>query len=127
MAGTMVRFFAVVAILNGMALVLFVLLLTLGSAWTDLGVRMNFVQLDRANVINVKALGQFHASYGFSGENLEYRNSVPRYIAGPALSAAQTNAGLGSVVAACNALASGAGWVWCRRLRRSDVAKNAGR
>lgn len=66
----------------------------------EVGVRMKYAELDRAGVINANALQHFHPDHGFTPDN--HRNSVPRYIAGPALSRLKTNAIFGLAVASGN-------------------------
>lgn len=93
----------VMLIVNVLLIIVSVLLMTL--LFTDLDVRGRFTQLDRAGVINEQALEQFHPSYGFKKGHI--RNTVPRYIAGPALDAAHNNAFFAAFVALVNAIFCG--------------------
>lgn len=83
--------------------------------FTDVEVRGRFVQLDREGVISANALEAFDRSYGFSTADMGYRDSVPRYIAGPALAAERRNALLGGGCALCNAIVLGGLYVRGRR------------
>ncbi len=87
-------------VVNCLATLGFAFLLLIQPLSTDLDVRGRYTQLDREGVINQDALAKFHPSYGFTAAN--HRNSVPRYIAGPALRALRANAEIGLAVAATN-------------------------
>jgi hypothetical protein len=84
---------------------LFAILLFLGPAGSQLDARMRFTELDRAGVVNPSALKQFHPDRGFGDiAVLEYRRTVPDYIASSALAAQQFNAGLGLLITFGNAI-----------------------
>ncbi len=79
-------------VLNTVTLLSAVYLAVLQPMRTDLDVRMRYVQLDRAGAINREVLANpaiFQPSYGFSDD---VRNTVPRYIARPALDGQRFNA-----------------------------------
>lgn len=114
MVATMKTFLFVLAVGNVAAMSLFLLLLLFVPIQTDLTVRVNFTELDRAGVINPAALQKFHASYGFTSPDLGYRNTVPRYVAGPALQAERRNAVLGLVITGLNSLIAGGAWIGLR-------------
>lgn len=103
------------AVANVATMCAFLLLLLLVPIRTDLDVRANFMQLDRAGVVNQAALQKFHASFGFSSPDLGYRNTVPRYVAGSALWAERRNAAFGIAITALNSLVAGGAWLWLRR------------
>ena len=79
-------------VLNAVALLAAVYLSVLQPVLTDVNVRMRYTQLDRARAINHTVLEDpsiFHPDYGFSAND---RNTVPRYIAQPALDGQRLNA-----------------------------------
>ena len=108
-----------VAILNILAALGFAALLVIGPLMAQLSARMRFTELDRAGVINARALGQFHSSYGFGDPaKLDYRQTVPDWICASHLMHQEANAAFGLALAATNAtLAIG---VWARQ-RRTPV------
>jgi hypothetical protein len=107
-----------IAILNVLAAVAFATLLVIGTSVADLDARSKFTQLDREGVINAKALEQFHPSYGFgNADSLTYRNTVPRWLCGSAVSFLQGNAALGFAVATMNTVLAIVAWVGQRRKR----------
>jgi len=110
----------ILLVVNCLAILGFAALLFIRPLFTDLHVRMNYTQLDREGVINEDVLSKFHPSYGFAPGN--HRNSVPRYIAGDALRAERTNAGIGLAVA-CTNVALGA-WVLLAGRRSLASAKD---
>jgi hypothetical protein len=70
--------------------------------FTDLEVRARYVELDRAGVINASALATFHPSYGFDTDEMAHRETVPRFVARPALDRERFNAILLVVVGTVN-------------------------
>ena len=79
-------------LLNIIALLAAVYLAILQPIFTDVDIRMRYVQLDRAGaiVVNREVLTTFHPSYGFSED--DERNTVPGYIAQPAFARQKFNA-----------------------------------
>jgi hypothetical protein len=77
-------------LLNAVALLAAGYLATLQPMLTDLDVKMRYIQLDRAGAINQEVLTTFHPNYGFSRD--KQRNTVPQYIAQPALDGQRFNA-----------------------------------
>ena len=79
-------------VLNSVTLLAAVYLAVFQPLLTDVDVRTRYIQLDRAGAIaiNQEVLTDFHPGYRFSdgGE----RNTVPRYIAQPALAKQRFNA-----------------------------------
>ena len=106
---------------NSVALFIFSYLLVYSSMFTDLDVRMKFTALDRAGVINEEALGAFDTSFGFAQGYI--RNSVPRFIAGPALEKERRNALAGVCLAFINAFVAGAVWLHVRKTRPGSEAQ----
>jgi len=119
----------ILAVGNVVAMGVFLFFLLLVPLHTDLQVRINFVQLDREDVINTDALKKFHPSYCFiSSDPMVHRITVPRYIAKPALSAERRNAAFGVAVTTLNSLVVGGAWLLqtrpLRRDRRNAPAAN---
>jgi len=81
--------------------------------FTNVDVRMNFVMLDRAGVINEEPLKEFNPSYGFAEGHI--RNSVPLFIAGPALDNEKRNALAGVFFAFFNTTIAGIAWLVFRK------------
>ena len=78
--------------LNTIALLAALYLAFVSPTFADLAVSLRYVELDRAGAINEEVLANpaiFHPSYGFS-EN--QRNTVPRFVARPALDGQRFNA-----------------------------------
>ncbi|MEI8195389.1 MAG: hypothetical protein WCI73_05720, partial [Phycisphaerae bacterium] len=70
------------ALINTGATLLFAILLFVVPEFSKLDTRIKFTELDRAGVVNASAFKQFHKSYGFGDSlTLEYRSTVPVYIA----------------------------------------------
>ncbi len=110
----------ILLVVNCLAILGFAFLFLVQPLLTDLSVRGRYTELDRAGVINEDALAEFHPSYGFAPGN--YRNSVPRYIAGDALRAERTNGGIGLALA-CTNVALG---VWVLLAGRRSLASAKG-
>ena len=108
----------VIFLINVLALIVFLGLFFFVPIYTDINVRMNFTQLDRAGVINEQALKQFHPSYGLTEDNI--RNTVPRYSARDALLKEKRNALFGICLASFNILVSGGVWIYLRKGYRGD-------
>ncbi|MFI5381861.1 MAG: hypothetical protein ACHRHE_21390 [Tepidisphaerales bacterium] len=88
------------------AALLFAILLFIVPTFSELSTRLKFTELDRAGVVNAPALKQFHPDRGFGDINqLEYRRTVPDYIAASPLAAERTSACLGLLVTLVNAIA----------------------
>jgi len=106
-------------IVNAAALALFVLLFLLQPLDVDLAIRINFTQLDRAEAINQQALKTFDPSHKFGNiDALEYRETVPIFIAGPAIAQMQFLASIGILVTGLNSLGALTLWIWMRRNSR---------
>jgi hypothetical protein len=100
---------AIVAAFFGFVAVLF----------TELDVTRNYVELDRAGVINTPALKSFHPSHGFCTDEMAHRSTVPRFIAGPALDREQSNAVLMLLLALANVTVA----IVAMSLQRTDAAR----
>jgi hypothetical protein len=112
------------AVVNSGAIVLFALLLFVAPMFSSLSTRVNFTQLDRAGVINVPALQQFHESYGFGDVRLlEHRSTVPAFIAASPINAEKHNAFFGLMFTFANAVAWWVLW-WKARQRKQKRTLN---
>ncbi|HEX8914009.1 MAG TPA: hypothetical protein VF796_16795, partial [Humisphaera sp.] len=81
----------VVGAVNVVAAVLCAALWLVGPEASASSARLRFTELDRAGVVNAPALRQFDASHAFGDvDRLEYRRTVPDYIAGPAADGQRT-------------------------------------
>lgn len=105
------------AVFNIVAVLMFAVLLFVVPMFSQLETRVRFTELDRAGVVNPPALKQFHPSYGFGDiTTLEYRRTVPDYVAASPLAAQRENALLGFLITLANAL------VWLVLWRKSRPA-----
>jgi hypothetical protein len=89
--------------LNLMAVLLFVIAFMGLPVTSTFDARIKFMELDRAGVINTEALRQFHPDRGFGGiDNLEYRATLPAWIAGGSLSNLRMITAFGAIIAFTN-------------------------
>lgn len=108
------RVYLTLALVNIAAMLLFAALLFVVPMFSQLETRIRFTELDRAGVVNPPALKQLHASYGFGDITmLEYRRTVPDYVAASPLAAQRANALVGLLVTMTNAV------VWLVLWRKS--------
>lgn len=104
------------AVLNLSAAGLFAVLAFVAPLSSELSVRMAFTELDRAGAINVTALRAEDARYAFDpNANLDYRRTVPVHIAAAPLTAQRTNALVGMLISAINAVVLATVWIVLRR------------
>ncbi len=92
-----------VAVVNLAVSVLVVLLGAFSYMQADLQGRMAFRQLEDADVINTDALTKFHPDYGFSVDDVAYKNAVPRFIMSPTQRALKLMTFIAAAVCAWNA------------------------
>jgi hypothetical protein len=109
------------AVCNGLAVALFLVLAIVVPEFSVLSARGHFTELDRAGVINAGALDPGDRRYTFSSrESLDYRRTVPVYIASAPLAEQRFNAQVGLLVAGVNTIAFGALW-WNLRKKRARL------
>jgi hypothetical protein len=91
----MQRLCAAVALINLLAMVAFAAEAFIVPLRSELSARMAFTEVDRAGAINATALDPNGPNYGFNSvSNLDYRRTVPIFIAQDALAAERDNAWL---------------------------------
>ena len=105
---------------NLAAMIGFALLFSILPIWTEVQVKMKYVNLDRAGVIDANALAKFHPSYDFTKNP---RIVVPLYIAGPALDAQSSSALGGFILALTNVVLTV--WVLLKDRRPGGSPKSA--
>lgn len=106
---------------NILAALLFCLLAYLVPSFSELSTRSAFTELDRAGVINAGALNPNDPRFRFSAvANLDYRRSVPIYIARAPLKEQRFNAELGLLVCCVNAI----GFIACAWITGRTVRKD---
>jgi hypothetical protein len=121
----MQRLCAAVALINLLAMVAFAAEAFIVPLRSELSARMAFTELDRAGAINATALDPNGPNYGFNSvSNLDYRRTVPIFIAQDALAAERDNAWLGLLVTSLTFVASSAAWLSGRERQRKVTAKS---